>query len=78
MRVRPILLVLATLGIAAGCSERADLLAPSDVPALDGGILTIGSGGKEETPPPSSPGSTGTNPDSTTTPSGILTIGSDG
>ncbi len=77
MRVRRTLLALAAAGLVAGCSERAELLAPSDNPALDGGIFTIGSGGKEGTT--SEPASTpaGTNPDSATQ-KGILTIGSDG
>jgi hypothetical protein len=78
MRVRAILVVLAAAGLVAGCGERAELLAPGDQPALDGGILTIGSGGKEGTTsePASTP--TGTNPDSAATLKGIFTIGSDG
>lgn len=78
MRVRAILVVLAAAGLVAGCSERAELLAPGDNPALDGGIFTIGSGGKEGTTsePASTP--TGTSPDSTTSLKGILTIGSGG
>ena len=78
MRVRAILVVLAAAGLAVGCSERAELLAPSDQPALDGGIFTIGSDGRQGTTSEPAPTPTGTNPDSTTALKGILTIGSGG
>ena len=72
MRVRQILMVLAAASLVAGCSESAELTAPGLVPAMDGGIHTIGSGGKETTTQPS-----GTSSDSTTL-RGIHTIGSNG
>jgi hypothetical protein len=76
MRVRQILMVLAAAGLATACTERAELLAPGDAPAFDGGILTIGSGGKNGSTGTSQP--SGTNPDSATSLGGILTIGSGG
>jgi hypothetical protein len=77
MRVRQALIVLAAVGITAGCTEHAELLAPSRTPALDGGILTIGSDGRAGSSG-SSQTTTGTSSDSTTSLSGILTIGSGG
>ena len=78
MRVRFILVVLAAAILTAGCSDHANLLAPGDNPALDGGIHTIGSNGQEGRDSEPMPTPTGTNPDSATSLSGILTIGSGG
>lgn len=74
MRVQRTLLALAAASLITGCSERAELLAPGDEPALDGGIHTIGSNGKDGDATVPTSGST---PDSVTL-KGIHTIGSNG
>lgn len=73
MRVPRTLMLAAVAATAASCTSAPTPLAPGDRPAADGGIFTIGSGGKN-----SGADSTTPDPGSTTSQGGISTIGSGG